>query len=275
MNRDFRLEGLRLGAGPTLRAGAGPEERLGALEELVLPTPGMQVRKSAGAKFVLLLDAHLAVRRAGAAGPVFEPLAAEVRDPARTGRLTGILRDHDTNVRVAGAVVTAQVPAGGHGRHRIVRSAVTGPDGAFTLDLLPPGADYRVVALPGGRHDLACSDALQVRPEGVPPVALLAHALAERPGSLAVQAVPQSLGAPAATLALVLREVESRDGRGPLHLVAAYDRLPFGGRTFGPLAPGPYRVAFHAFGAGAGLQADVVSAPVQVLAAHTTPIPSQ
>ncbi len=68
-------------------------------------------------------------------------------DRLMTGAILGRLTDAQTTSGLPGVVVTAQ-SVDGSGQASVVRSAVTGADGSYVLDLLPVGGTYHVVSQP-------------------------------------------------------------------------------------------------------------------------------
>jgi hypothetical protein len=68
-------------------------------------------------------------------------------DKVMTGSVMGKLTDNATGDGLAGAIVTAQI-LDASGNASIVRSVLTGDDGAYVLDLLPMGATYYIVSQP-------------------------------------------------------------------------------------------------------------------------------
>lgn len=68
-------------------------------------------------------------------------------DKVATGSVSGALTNASGGAGLAGAMVFAET-LDGSGTPAIVRTAVTDPSGAYTLDLLPVGSTYYVVSMP-------------------------------------------------------------------------------------------------------------------------------
>jgi hypothetical protein len=98
-------------------------------------------------------DAHrsIFVHGAGKSGQyILRPVVRavdQVVTGAITGKLTAAPVDSTAATPLPGVAVTAQVLDAG-GNASIVRTATTGGDGSYTLDLLPVGASYYVVGQP-------------------------------------------------------------------------------------------------------------------------------
>lgn len=98
-------------------------------------------------EFVLILDLARSIQQTKPGEYRLWPSLMAV-EKAHTGALAGKLLDPD-HQPLAGVAVTAQEPRQGEGQGpRVVRTAVTGVDGAYALDLLPLTRTYHVVAAP-------------------------------------------------------------------------------------------------------------------------------
>ena len=88
------------------------------------------------------------VHMAGMSGQyLLRPVVCAV-DRVVTGSIAGKLTDAQTGAGIAGAIVMAETVDAVTGAPAVIRSALTGADGSYTLDLLPVGATYYVVSQP-------------------------------------------------------------------------------------------------------------------------------
>jgi hypothetical protein len=96
-------------------------------------------------------DAHRSIwlHGAGASGKFILRPVVRALDKLATGSIAGTLRGDsgESTAPLAGVLVTAQVLDPG-GKASIVRSAQSGADGTYLLDLLPVGGPYYVVSQP-------------------------------------------------------------------------------------------------------------------------------
>jgi hypothetical protein len=91
-------------------------------------------------------DAHrsIFVHAAGRSGKYLLRPVVRAVDRIVTGAVTGTVTDAATGAAMEGVTVTAQ-RVDASGEPSVVRSAQTGVDGRYTLDLLPAGGSYHVV----------------------------------------------------------------------------------------------------------------------------------
>ncbi len=263
---DYRAVRLRLGPAHRL-VRPGAEEELMAPETLVVEG-AWRVEMRETSQLELVVDPRRALQR----GRTRVSLAAEglaLQDVTRYRVVQGTLRDAGNGLPIADARVTLQAPArdrdhreGGPTDCRIVRAAVTGPDGAFRLDAVPPGLRYRVVVPPTARHDLVLGAVFDLGSSPVPPVDLQAEAPAS-PAQFLDLPSPEAWNLESLSHEWVVeRRVGGKAPGFPGHvLVEVVPLLEARPLHLGPYPQGTYRVRFVQ-GAAFGPQQDIrVGAP--------------
>ena len=153
---------IRLGDRHAFTAADGSRHDLTAPPELRCTHADLHIRKGVLTRLAFFVSAAQAVQETHPGSGQFALHAHELvfRPIANTGFISGRLSTEGTKAPVAGATLTAQVLVPGTQTTKVVRTTTSAADGSYTLNLLPLGQEYWVVAQPGPEgptHEVAVS----------------------------------------------------------------------------------------------------------------------
>ena len=234
----------------------------------LITATGLQLHVASGATVdaAFTFPAARAVREAPPASGTFTllPFHGAALDRGLCGAVRGRLTWPDGRP-AAGITVTAQRPGSHPGVMHVLRTATSRPDGAYELDLLPPGGAVRVVVAPGEGRGLQASRPLAPQPPAVCDLALTPPA--GPPGSVEVP------GFPGFHPAFQVHEAVLPQAPGPQAeavVVAVVPAEQAGPLTFRGVPPGAYSLRFHQAGWAAdpnrGERSERWSEPIEVQA---------